>query len=93
MEGGEGPAFRWASLTPLVHHAKIAIVEALLYTETPLSPTQLVRLFGDEKTYYLSLVAYHARALEAAGVIEEVETRRGRAPEHFYAICDDLLRR
>jgi hypothetical protein len=84
-EGGE-PTFDWGSLVPLlVHPAKVAIIEALLWVERPLSPTEIVRLLGNEREYYLSLVSYHTVSLAKVGVIKKVRTRSARgALEKFY---------
>lgn len=85
MEGGEAP-FDWAALVPrIVHPLKVAIVEALLYLGQPLSASQLRDLFMEPSCHYLSIVSYHARELEKAGVIEEAGSRQVRgATETFY---------
>lgn len=78
--------FDWERLVPLlVHPAKVAIVEALEWMEQPLSPTEMVILFDDDRDFYLSLVAYHVRGLVKVGVLEVVESRKVRgATEKFY---------
>jgi hypothetical protein len=55
----------------------VAIVEASVWIDEPLSPTQLVEVL--DRSYRLSNLAYHARNLTEAGVLEEVSTipRRG----------------
>jgi hypothetical protein len=78
--------FDWERLVPLlVHPAKVGIVEVLEWMEQPLSPSEMVSLFADDRDLYLSLVAYHVRGLAKIGVLEVVETRPvGGATEKFY---------
>lgn len=83
-EGGE-LTFDWGSLVPhLVHPAKVAIIEALLWVREPLSPSDLVKLFDDGKDYYLSIVAYHVRGLVKAGALEVRRTRQVRGAQETY---------
>jgi hypothetical protein len=78
--------FDWSTLVPrLVHPAKVAIIEALLWVGEPLSPSDLVRAFASQREYYLAIVAYHVRELAELGAIEVVRTRQKRgAQEKFY---------
>jgi hypothetical protein len=77
--------FDWERLVPLlINPAKVAIVEAVEWIGRPLSPTELVSLFGD-RDLYLSIVSYHVRELAKVGVLEIVKTRQVRgATEKFY---------
>lgn len=85
MEGGEAP-FDWAVLVPrIVHPLKVAIVEALLYVEQPLSAIELCRLFDEPSDNYVSKASYHVRELAKAGSLAAVRTRQVRgATETFY---------
>jgi hypothetical protein len=76
----------WGTLAGrLLHPTQLAVVEALHWVEGPLSPVQLVRLFGNGER--LPLVAYHVRRLANLGVIRETETRQVRgAVEHFFRL-------
>ena len=79
--------FDWERLVPLlIHPAKVAIVEALEWMERPLSPSEMVNLFGNERDLYLSLVAYHVRELTKVNALEVVETRqvRGATEKHYF---------
>ena len=85
-EGERGESTHdWLALVPLqLHPAKVAVLEALAWVDTSLSPTDLVKLF-DHQDYYLAMVAYHARKFADAGVLEVVRERRVRgATEKFY---------
>lgn len=92
MPSAKRPEFDWHSLgARLIHPVKVAIIEALICVELPLSPTEMVKLF-DRGEYYLSLVAYHSRSLAKAGALVEVDSRRARgAIEHFYVLSGELL--
>lgn len=85
IEGGE-PSFDWAMLVPhVVHPLKVAIVEALLYMEQPLSPSQLAKLFDGTEEGYVSRASYHVGELAKSGAIEQVGTRQVRgATQRFY---------
>ena len=82
-EGGE--PFDWSALVPRVAHPlRVAIVEALLWIDQPLSSTDLVKLM-DSPEIYLSHVAYHVGRLVEAGVLKPVRRRQVRgATETFY---------
>jgi hypothetical protein len=55
--------FCWESLVAgTVHPVKVAIVEALLWLQTPLSATELSRLFG-HGDYSLDSVLHHLKGL------------------------------
>lgn len=75
----------WGALVPhVVHPAKVAAIEAMLWMEQPLSCNQLVNLF-DRDDLYLSLVSYHVGQLVKFGVLQRTGScqRRG-ATETFY---------
>jgi hypothetical protein len=75
----------WGTLVPhVVHPAKVAAIEAMLWMEQPLSCIQLVNLFdGDD--LYLSLVSYHVGQLVEFGVLQRTGSRQRRgATETFY---------
>ena len=84
MEGREPFQFDWSELVPrIVHPLKVAIVEALTWIDTPMSPTELNRVLYQQSD--LSLVAYHVRKLAEAGVITIVGQRPVRgALQTFY---------
>jgi predicted MarR family transcription regulator len=86
MEGEEGePNYNWLPLVPLqLHPAKVALLEAMAWMDTPLSPSDLAKLL-DHKDYYLAMIAYHVRKLAKAGVLEVTDERQVRgATEKFY---------
>jgi hypothetical protein len=61
--------FCWAALVPLiVHPLKVAIIEALLWIEQPLSAKQLELSFDCEE-YYLGVISHHAKQLAKVKVI------------------------
>jgi hypothetical protein len=89
MRGVEGVAlFNWADLVShYVHPLKVAIIEALLWVEQPLSANDLARLFA-VRHYPLGVVAYHVSDLAKRGVIEQVAERQARgARECFYFLA------
>jgi hypothetical protein len=83
IEGGE--QFRWDMLVPrVVHPLKVAIVEAMLWIDLPLSSTDLVKVM-DDPDIYLSHVAYHVSRLVNAGALKPIRNRQVRgATETFY---------
>jgi hypothetical protein len=72
-EAGSGRApFSWEALAALViHPAKVAILEALLWIELPLSAKQLADSF-DYEEYYPGIVSHHVNHLARLGVLEVV---------------------
>jgi hypothetical protein len=84
--GPKSPGLIWESLIPhVLHPAKVAVIEALLWIGQPLSSKELTTLFGDEEEFYLGLVAYHVRQLAAFGLLEPVKSRQARgALEKYY---------
>jgi len=89
MPGGRnvGHPFIWNSLIQLsVHPAKVAIIEAMLWIEVPLSPKELDRIFDEQ--FGVSLVSYHMRTLADAGVVERVRQQAVRgAVQSFYTLA------
>ncbi len=77
--------FRWESLVAgTVHPVKVAIVEALLWLQAPLSATELARLFG-HGDYNLDSVLHHLKGLVRLEAIEVTDIRDARgARERFY---------
>jgi hypothetical protein len=76
--------FDWLSLIPrIIHPIKVAIIEALLWVDQPLSASDLTKVF--EQEFSLGLVAYHLKELDKVGVAKEVGHRHVRgAREKFY---------
>jgi len=75
----------WGRLVPyVIHPAKVAAIEAMLWMKQPLSCNQLVNLF-DNDDLYLSLVSYHVGQLVKFSVVRRTGScqRRG-ATETFY---------
>jgi repressor of nif and glnA expression len=64
--------FCWSSLVAsVVHPVKVAIIEALLWIEEPLSAAQIVRLFrGAGREFYDSNIRFHLSALVEMGLLE-----------------------
>jgi hypothetical protein len=70
----------------LMHPTQLAIVEAMLWVDRPLSPAQLVRVFNGGMQ--LSSVAYHVSRLADLGVLKLTGTRQVRgAVEHFFRLA------
>jgi hypothetical protein len=83
-EGSEAPPFDWGVLVPLLHPIKVAIIEALRWTEQPLSASNLSRVFEGQKLS-VNRLAYHVNGLAEAGAIVKVRQRAVRgALEKFY---------
>jgi hypothetical protein len=80
-----GGAFDWNALVAqVIHPVKVAIIEALEWTEKPLSATELRRAFGDSRLN-TSRISYHLTTLGQIGVLEVVSRRYVRgATENFY---------
>jgi Helix-turn-helix domain len=73
----ENRPFDWSGLVALtVHPVKVAIVEAFLWIERPLSATELRELFDRRNS--VSPLSYHLRTLAELGVLREVDTRQVR---------------
>jgi hypothetical protein len=81
----EGEQFHWDTLVPrVVHSLKVAIVEAMLWLDQPLSSSDLVKLMDDSEIN-LSHVAYHVSKLVEVGALEAIRNRQVRgATETFY---------
>jgi hypothetical protein len=70
----------------LIHPTQLAVLEAMLWIDCPMSPAQLARVFDGEMQ--LPSVAYHVGRLIDLGVLEQTSTRQVRgAVEHFYCIA------
>ena len=87
----DGHRFNWEALIACVlHPAKVAIVEALVWIDQPLSATQLEELF-DGSDFYLGIISYHLKGLNAMGVLEIADTEPVRgATEKFHFFPDTL---
>ncbi len=89
VEWRNGLGFNWQALIACVlHPAKVAVIEALIWIDRPLSATQLEELF-DGSNLYLGIITYHLKSLKAMGVLEiaQSEAVRG-ATEKFYFFPD-----
>jgi hypothetical protein len=82
---GDEPVAVWERLVPhVVSPIEVAIIEALLWIQEPLSATDLSKSFS-HRSYYARLVNHHASTLEEFGVVEVVGHRKVRgATEIFY---------
>jgi hypothetical protein len=79
------PASWETALWGLLHPTQIAIIEAQLWIELPLSATLLVGIFEDAP---LNRLSHHLNRLAGAGVLRLAYTRPARgALERFYAIA------
>jgi hypothetical protein len=76
----------WGALAGRVlHPTQMAVVEAMLWVECPVSPVQLMHLLDGGTG--LPSVAYHVRRLSHLGVVKETNTRQVRgAVEHFFRL-------
>jgi DNA-binding transcriptional ArsR family regulator len=75
-DGLKRTAFDWNPFAPrLVHPTKVAIIEALLYMNQPLSATELRELFGER---HVSTVSYHLGSLVSVKAIVAVDECRVR---------------
>ena len=85
--GMESGRFVWETLTPrLIHPLKLAMIEALLWVDRPLSADDLLALFSPLESNR-ELVRYHARSLAKAGVLETIqveESAGGPAEPHYF---------
>lgn len=74
-----------ALIARLIHPTQLAVIEAMLWIDRPLSSAELVRVFDGE--IVLSSVAYHVRRLADLGVLKQTSTRQVRgAIEHFFCL-------
>ena len=85
---GDEPSFDWALLVPrVVSPVQVAIVEALVWLEQPLSSTELTKLFAEPKKLYLGVIAYHVRKLNELDVLSVAGNRQVRgSTETFYSL-------
>jgi hypothetical protein len=83
------PSFDWAALVPrVVHPARVAIIEAMLWVGRPISATEMVQMIDEEVG--VSSLSYHFRVLadRKVGVIEQVDRRQARGSEEkLYYFC------
>jgi len=87
----EDQRFDWSALVPqVVHPLKVAIVEALLWIDQPLSASDLTKLF-DNSRYGVARLSYHLVKLADIRAVEVVVTREARgATEKFYFLTPPL---
>jgi hypothetical protein len=85
---GKEEGFSWNTLVPhFVHPVKVAIIEAHLWVQEPLSANELANLLGTED-HSLGVVAYHVKELAKVGALERVHERQAReARETFYCLA------
>lgn len=82
----------WAACVPrFIHPVKVAVIEAFLWVDRPLSSRELDLMFEEE--YGVSLVAYHVRGLTTADILQVVrqEPARG-AIQTWYRLRKPPLR-
>jgi hypothetical protein len=79
-----GGQFDWDALIPHeIHPLKIAIIEALVWIELPLSAVDLGQMFNEPVNP--ATISYHLGKLAKAGALEVTRNQRGRgAPEKSY---------
>jgi hypothetical protein len=75
-----------AAIPQFLHPAKVAIIEALAWMDSPLSPTQLEAVL-ENPTWDLSLISYHVKQLAQKGVLDGIRSQRVRGVvQTFYDI-------
>jgi Ribonuclease R winged-helix domain len=81
------PGFDWAPLVAkTVHPLKVAIVEALIWIDRPLSRAELADVLVDAG-YDLEAIRYHANGLTELGALKVAHTRQVRGGvEPFYSL-------
>lgn len=88
--GGPGDErFPWGSLVSRkIHPVQVLMIEALVWVELPLAPADVARFSNGQ--YTVSLVGYHAKALEDRGIIELLDTEAVRgATRHNYVLAPE----
>jgi DNA-binding transcriptional ArsR family regulator len=80
-------SFDWGALVlHAVHPAKVAIMEAMLRLQEPLSATRLAKVLGGSG-YSLGVVSHHLQGLARWGAVELVKVRQvGGVIEKIYFI-------
>lgn len=80
----EGEQFDWNALVPyVIHPLKVAIVEALVWIEQPLSAPDFRKLFNER--FSTGVISYHLVELAKTGTLEMTKKQRGvGAPGKFY---------
>jgi hypothetical protein len=69
----------------VIHPTQLAVIEAMLWIDRPMSPAQLVRSLGGGMQ--LPSVAYHVSRLTDLGVLKPTGTRQVRGTvEHFFRL-------
>jgi len=82
-----GEQFPWASLVSRVlHPIQVAVIEAMLWVELPVAPSDLGLMFDGQFT--TSHVGYHAKALAHRRLLKLVDTEQMRgATRHLYVLA------
>jgi DNA-binding transcriptional regulator GbsR (MarR family) len=63
----------------------VAVIEALMWMQQPLSASEIAKLFGEPKHYYAGRASYYLKALRDLGLLEVTSVRPNRgALEHFF---------
>jgi hypothetical protein len=77
--------YDWMALVPsLVHPMRVAIIEAMLWVDRPISATDMVHMHNEE--FNVSFISYHFRMLAdpKVRIIEKVKGRRVRGAEEKF---------
>lgn len=87
---GDEPYFDWGALVPrIVHPLKLAIVEAFLWIDEPLSASCL---FKSLDIHSLGLFDYHLGQLAKWGVVRQRRRKQVRgATQTFFVLADPYL--
>lgn len=91
VEIGDGGdvRFRWEWLVARVlHPIQVAMIEALLWIDLPIAPSDIARMHGGEHS--ASHIGYHANKLAALGVLEVTNTEGVRGgTRHLYVLTPE----
>ena len=87
VSDAEEGRFPWEPLLfRAIHPIKVALIEAMLWIELPLSASDVARMFDEEAyDYDVSLISHHAKVLADQGVLALVDTQpvRGAIKHNF----------
>lgn len=90
-KGGAGDGlFRWDMLVSRVlHPIQLSMVEALIWIDLPISPSDLSQMYSGEFTN--SHTGYHVKVLADYGIIELADTEQVRGvTRHLYVLTPEL---
>lgn len=88
MKGGE--PLDWGDLVPLiVHETKVAILEAMLWVDEPLSAVDVLEMYGGKpKHRYISSISYHLKSLDTdlsiLSLYDEVQIRGAKKKNYYF---------